>query len=245
MSHEQAPKSLEMQPALLEAAIDVLNGMSLMDSYRKHRANITIGKAKQVEVIEGTCKDLKGGVDPAYGLIRHSVMRLCTFRNKRKFEELRDRDANKPKDSVKKTASDVSYETLQLYAHYFLTSAEMARFEENLQADIEVIDVLSESKESHLLAQQRLLTSRIRRIERSMRECGIIRDGTLIEIQSILERLDGIDTRIALHCEKLKAALAVTKAGKRHQSARRNAEFERGKCDRCCENETEAVKKTD
>jgi len=226
MQQDNQDKPLEMQPALLEAAIDVLNGMSLMDSYRKHRANITIGKAKKVEVIEGTCKDLNGGVDPAYGLIRHSVMRLCAQRNRRKFEELRDRDANKPKDSVKKTASDVSYETLQLYAHYFLTPAEMARFEEDLPEGIEEIGLLSEREEAYLISLHRVLSSRIRRTERSLRECGVVRDGALIEIQGLLERLDGIDSRLVENCEKLRAALAVTKAGKRHQSARRNAEFE-------------------
>lgn len=226
MQQDNQDKPLEMQPALLEAAIDVLNGMSLMDSYRKHRANITIGKAKQVEVIEGTCKDLKGGVDPAYGLIRHSVMRLCAQRNRRKFEELRDRDANKPKDSTKKTASDVSYETLQLYAHYFLTSAEMARFESNLHGEIEAVDVLSESKESYLLAQQRVMTSRIRRIERSMRETGIVLDCALIEVQELLARLAAVDARLMENMERMREVVAITKAGKRHQSAVRSAAFE-------------------
>ena len=219
MPHEQAPKSLEMQPALIDAAIDVLNGMSLMDSYRKHRANITIGKAKNLEIIEGTCKDLKGGVDPAYGLIRHSVMRLCAHRNKRKFEELRDRDANQPKDSAKKTASDVSYETLQLHAHHFLTPDEIARFEDGLPEGIEEIGIiLSEKKDSYLDELHRVLTARIRRTERALRECQIVRDGVLIEIQEFIRRVESAEGRIFENCEELKTMEAKTKAGKRHQA---------------------------
>ena len=227
MRQSSQEKSLEMQPALLDAAIDILNGMSLSDSYRKHRENITISKAKKIIPVEGACKDIKGGVDPVYGVIRHSVMRLCAHRNPRKFEELRDRDANKPKNSSRRSASDVSYETLQLYAHYFLTTPEMARFEQELPERLVEIDILPENKETYLLVRHRALTSRIRRIERCLRETGMVRDSALLEIQALLERLNGIDSKLAENCEKLRAAVAITKAGKRHQSVRRIAEFER------------------
>ena len=152
-------------------------------------------------------------------------MRVCAFRNKAMFEKLRDRDANKPKEG-KKTASDVSYETLQLFAHHFLTPDEMARFESNLQGEIEAVDVLSESKESYLLAQQRVMTSRIRRIERSMRETGIVRDGALLEVQELLARLAAVDARLMENMKRMREVVAITKAGKRHQSAVRSAEFE-------------------
>ncbi|MFM7010235.1 MAG: hypothetical protein ACKO0Z_13040 [Betaproteobacteria bacterium] len=226
MHKDSQEKPLEMQPALLDAAIDILNGMSLMDSYRKHRANITIGKAKKIKPLDGTCKDIKGCVDPAYGVIRSSVMRLCAHRNSRKYEELRDRDANKPKNSSKRSASDVSYETLQLYAHHFLTPAEMERFEDGQQERIEEIGLLSEKKESYLYAQHRALVGRIRRAERVLREGGVVRDGALLEIQGLLERLDSIDSRLIEHCEKLKAMVAVSKSGIRHQSLRKISEFE-------------------
>ncbi len=226
------PKTLEMQPALFDAAIDVLNGLSLMDAFRKYHKDITVAASKSPSKAANSgdyCaesgKDAKGCIDPRYGVIRHSVMRVCAFRNKAMFEKLRDRDANKPKEG-KKTASDVSYETLQLFAHHFLTPDEMARFESNLHGEIEAVDVLSESKESYLLAQQRVMTSRIRRIERSMRETGIVRDGAIIEVQELVARLAVVDARLLENMEKMREVVAITKAGKRHQSAARSAAFE-------------------
>ena len=226
------PKTLEMQPALFDAAIDVLNGLSLMDAFRKYHKDITVAASKSPSKAANSgdyCtesgKDSKGCIDPRYGVIRHSVMRVCAFRNKAMFEKLRDRDANKPKEG-KKTASDVSYETLQLFAHHFLTPDEMARFESNLHGEIEAVDVLSESKESYLLAQQRVMTSRIRRIERSMRETGIVRDGAIIEVQELLARLAAVDARLLENMERMREVVAITKAGKRHQSAVRSAACE-------------------
>lgn len=221
-----------MQPALFNAAIDVLNGLSLMDALRKYHKDITVSASKSPSKASSSgdyCtesgKDSKGYIDPRYGVIRHSVMRLCAFRNNEMFEKLRDRDANKPKEG-KKTASDVSYETLQLHAHHFLKPEEMARFESNLHGEIEAVDVLSENKESYLLAQQRVLTSRIRRIERSMRETGIVRDGAILEVQELVERLAAVDARLLENMEKMRKVVAITKAGKRHQAAARSAAFE-------------------
>lgn len=230
-----AQQTLDMQPALFNAAIDVLNGMSLMDAFRKYHKDIAVATSKTPSKSAnsgGYCaesgKDSKGCIDPRYGVIRHSVMRVCAFRNKRKFEELRDRDANKPREG-KKTASDVSYETLQLFAHHFLTPDEMERFESNLPDEIESIDVLSDNKEAYLLAKQRVMASRIRRITRSIRETGIVRDGAVIEMQELLGRLAAVDARLVENMERMCKVEAITKAGKRHQSAARSAVFERRK----------------
>lgn len=211
MTRQTPKKTLDMQPSLFNAAIDVLNGLSLMEAFRRYGNSIKLEK---------TNSDFA-----AYGVIRHSVMRVCAHRNKRKFEELRDRDANKPK-SGKKSASDVSYETLQLNAHHFLTPEEMQRFENDIPDEIERIDLLTETKEQYLLQQQRVMTSRLRRIERSVRETGIARDSVLIEMQTLLERLAFTDARLREHAENIKKVVAMTKAGKRHQAAVKSAEFE-------------------